>query len=52
MEMVRGPCHPGVPLTAADAVPIVFLHGTRSSAGQRSTQLAALRDAFPLAAAR
>ncbi|MFC8128521.1 alpha/beta fold hydrolase [Streptomyces sp. NPDC057302] len=37
-------------MTAADAVPIVFVHGTRFSAGQWSTQLAALRDEFPVVA--
>ncbi|WP_406374968.1 alpha/beta hydrolase [Streptomyces sp. NBC_00647] len=37
-------------MTAADAVPIVLVHGTRFSAGQWSTQLAALRDEFPVAA--
>ncbi|MFF9364981.1 alpha/beta fold hydrolase [Streptomyces griseoluteus] len=37
-------------MTAADAVPIVFVHGTRFSAGQWSVQLAALRDEFPVAA--
>ncbi|MFF0290788.1 alpha/beta fold hydrolase [Streptomyces sp. NPDC005262] len=37
-------------MTAADAVPIVFVHGTRFSAGQWSMQLAALRDEFPVAA--
>ncbi|MEV5314810.1 alpha/beta hydrolase [Streptomyces sp. NPDC052610] len=31
-------------------VPIVFVHGTRFSAGQWSTQLAALRDEFPVVA--
>ncbi|MET7358377.1 alpha/beta hydrolase [Streptomyces sp. NPDC005562] len=35
---------------AADAVPIVFVHGTRFSAGQWSMQLAALREEFPVAA--
>ncbi|MEV6433262.1 alpha/beta fold hydrolase [Streptomyces anulatus] len=35
---------------AADALPMVFVHGTRFSAGQWSTQLAALRDEFPVAA--
>lgn len=35
---------------AADALPVVFVHGTRFSAGQWSTQLAALRDEFPVAA--
>jgi pimeloyl-ACP methyl ester carboxylesterase len=34
----------------ADALPMVFVHGTRFSAGQWSTQLAALRDEFPVAA--
>ncbi|WP_153542273.1 alpha/beta fold hydrolase [Streptomyces sp. RB17] len=37
-------------MTAADAVPIVFVHGTRFSAGQWSMQLAALRDEFPVVA--
>ncbi|PNG19949.1 alpha/beta fold hydrolase [Streptomyces cahuitamycinicus] len=37
-------------MTAADAVPIVFVHGTRFSAGQWSVQLAALRDEFPVVA--
>lgn len=37
-------------MTAVDAVPMVFVHGTRFSAGQWSTQLAALRDEFPVAA--
>lgn len=37
-------------MTAADAPPIVFVHGTRFSAGQWSTQLAALRAEFPVAA--
>lgn len=37
-------------MTAADAPPIVFVHGTRFSAGQWSSQLAALRDDFPVAA--
>ncbi|MGW9499046.1 alpha/beta fold hydrolase [Streptomyces prasinus] len=37
-------------MTTADAVPIVFVHGTRFSAGQWSVQLAALRDEFPVAA--
>ncbi|MGV9247179.1 alpha/beta fold hydrolase [Streptomyces sp. NPDC003710] len=37
-------------MTAADAVPIVFVHGTRFSAGQWSLQLAALRDEFPVVA--
>lgn len=37
-------------MTAADAVPIVLVHGTRFSAGQWSMQLAALRDEFPVAA--
>ncbi|MFJ8981054.1 alpha/beta fold hydrolase [Streptomyces sp. NPDC102282] len=37
-------------MTAVDAVPIVFVHGTRFSAGQWSMQLAALRDEFPVAA--
>ncbi|QEU94478.1 alpha/beta fold hydrolase [Streptomyces kanamyceticus] len=37
-------------MTAADAVPIVFVHGTRFSAGQWSMQIAALRDEFPVVA--
>ncbi|MFF3893279.1 alpha/beta fold hydrolase [Streptomyces sp. NPDC001812] len=37
-------------MTAADAVPMVFVHGTRFSAGQWSVQLAALRDEFPVVA--
>lgn len=37
-------------MTTADAVPIVFVHGTRFSAGQWSMQVAALRDEFPVAA--
>ncbi|MFF0117219.1 alpha/beta fold hydrolase [Streptomyces prasinus] len=37
-------------MTAADAVPLVFVHGTRFSAGQWSVQLAGLRDEFPVAA--
>ena len=37
-------------MTAVDAVPIVFVHGTRFSAGQWSVQLAALRDEFPVLA--
>ncbi|WP_146067017.1 alpha/beta fold hydrolase, partial [Streptomyces sp. B188M101] len=37
-------------MTAAEAPPIVFVHGTRFSAGQWSTQLAALREEFPVAA--
>ncbi|MDT0462185.1 alpha/beta fold hydrolase [Streptomyces gibsoniae] len=37
-------------MTAADAVPMVFVHGTRLSAGQWSMQLAALRDEFPVVA--
>lgn len=37
-------------MAAADAVPIVFVHGTRFSAGQWSMQLAALRDEFPVVA--
>ncbi|MFI0966443.1 alpha/beta fold hydrolase [Streptomyces sp. NPDC021080] len=37
-------------MTAADAVPVVFVHGTRFSAGQWSVQLAALRDEFPVVA--
>ncbi|MFJ9109941.1 alpha/beta fold hydrolase [Streptomyces sp. NPDC102283] len=35
---------------AADALPMVFVHGTRFSAGQWSSQLAALRKEFPVAA--
>ncbi|MEU3948278.1 alpha/beta fold hydrolase [Streptomyces sp. NPDC029526] len=35
---------------AADAVPMVFVHGTRFSAGQWSSQVAALRDEFPVVA--
>ncbi|MFJ9885280.1 alpha/beta fold hydrolase [Streptomyces sp. NPDC091287] len=35
---------------AADALPMVFVHGTRFSAGQWSSQLAALRGEFPVAA--
>ncbi|WP_326752869.1 alpha/beta hydrolase [Streptomyces hirsutus] len=37
-------------MTASDAVPMVFVHGTRFSAGQWSVQLAALRDEFPVTA--
>ncbi|GAA3192289.1 MULTISPECIES: alpha/beta fold hydrolase [Streptomyces] len=37
-------------MTAADAVPIVLVHGTRFSAGQWSMQLAGLGDEFPVAA--
>ncbi|WP_030578116.1 alpha/beta fold hydrolase [Streptomyces anulatus] len=37
-------------MAAADTPPIVFVHGTRFSAGQWSTQLAALRAEFPVAA--
>lgn len=37
-------------MTAAEAVPIVFVHGTRLSAGQWSMQLAALQDEFPVVA--
>ncbi|NSC19948.1 alpha/beta hydrolase [Streptomyces albus subsp. chlorinus] len=37
-------------MTTADAVPLVFVHGTRFSAGQWSTQLAALGDEFPVTA--
>ncbi|MEU6702950.1 alpha/beta fold hydrolase [Streptomyces wuyuanensis] len=37
-------------MTAADARPIVFVHGTRLSAGQWSPQLAALGEEFPVAA--
>lgn len=37
-------------MNQADAPPIVFVHGTRFSAGQWSPQLAALRDEFPVAA--
>ncbi|MFD7326477.1 alpha/beta fold hydrolase [Streptomyces sp. NPDC059875] len=37
-------------MTAADAPPIVFVHGTRFSAGQWSPQLAALQDDFRVAA--
>ncbi|MDQ1019721.1 alpha/beta fold hydrolase [Streptomyces afghaniensis] len=38
-------------MTAVDGTPIVFVHGTRFSAGQWSPQLAALRGEFPVAAA-
>ncbi|WP_411084070.1 alpha/beta fold hydrolase [Streptomyces sp. cmx-18-6] len=37
-------------MTAAGAPPIVFVHGTRFSAGQWSPQLSALRDDFAVAA--
>ncbi|WP_254875222.1 MULTISPECIES: alpha/beta fold hydrolase [unclassified Streptomyces] len=37
-------------MTTADAPPIVFVHGTRFSAGQWSTQLSALREEFPVTA--
>lgn len=37
-------------MTAAGAPPIVFVHGTRFSAGQWSPQLAALHEEFPVAA--
>lgn len=37
-------------MTAADAPPIVFVHGTRLSAGQWSPQLAALQEDFHVAA--
>ncbi|MEU9160755.1 alpha/beta hydrolase [Streptomyces sp. NPDC048424] len=37
-------------MTAADAPPIIFVHGTRLSAGQWSPQLAALREDFRVAA--
>ncbi|MEY7976179.1 alpha/beta fold hydrolase [Streptomyces pilosus] len=37
-------------MTAAGTPPIVFVHGTRFSAGQWSPQLAALREEFPVAA--
>ncbi|MFF8292457.1 alpha/beta fold hydrolase [Streptomyces sp. NPDC016309] len=37
-------------MTPQDAPPIVFVHGTRFSAGQWSPQIAALRDDFPVAA--
>ncbi|MGW7431998.1 alpha/beta fold hydrolase [Streptomyces sp. NPDC054861] len=37
-------------MTAAGAPPIVFVHGTRFSAGQWSPQLAALAEEFPVAA--
>ncbi|MER7111334.1 alpha/beta fold hydrolase [Streptomyces sp. NPDC000229] len=37
-------------MTAADAPPIVFVHGTRFSAAQWSPQVAALTQDFPLAA--
>ncbi|MFJ9550478.1 alpha/beta fold hydrolase [Streptomyces erythrochromogenes] len=37
-------------MTAADAPPIVFVHGTRFSAGQWSPQLAALQADFEVAA--
>jgi pimeloyl-ACP methyl ester carboxylesterase len=37
-------------MTTADSLPIVFVHGTRFSAGQWSAQLAALRGEFEVAA--
>jgi pimeloyl-ACP methyl ester carboxylesterase len=37
-------------MTAADAPPLVFVHGTRFSAGQWSPQITALREDFPVAA--
>ena len=37
-------------MTAADSPPIVFVHGTRFSAGQWSPQLDALQQDFPVAA--
>lgn len=37
-------------MTAAVAPPIVFVHGTRFSAGQWSSQLAALRGEYQVAA--
>ncbi|WP_405435502.1 alpha/beta hydrolase [Streptomyces avidinii] len=37
-------------MTAADAPPIIFVHGTRLSAGQWSSQLAALQEDFRVAA--
>ncbi|MEU8843833.1 alpha/beta hydrolase [Streptomyces roseus] len=37
-------------MSAADATPIVFVHGTRFSAAQWSPQLAALREEFPVTA--
>ncbi|MFI6960862.1 alpha/beta fold hydrolase [Streptomyces sp. NPDC050255] len=37
-------------MTAADAPPIIFVHGTRFSAGQWSSQLAALQADFQVAA--
>lgn len=37
-------------MTAGDSPPIVFVHGTRFSAGQWSPQLAALQKDFPVAA--
>ncbi|MFG2988175.1 alpha/beta fold hydrolase [Streptomyces sp. NPDC048257] len=37
-------------MTAADAPPIIFVHGTRLSAGQWSPQLAALQEDFRVAA--
>ncbi|MEU8773373.1 alpha/beta hydrolase [Streptomyces sp. NPDC048606] len=37
-------------MTAADAPPIIFVHGTRFSAGQWSPQLAALQEDFRVAA--
>ncbi|MEV3993546.1 alpha/beta hydrolase [Streptomyces sp. NPDC049837] len=37
-------------MMSVDVPPIVFVHGTRFSAGQWSAQVAALRDEFPVAA--
>jgi pimeloyl-ACP methyl ester carboxylesterase len=37
-------------MTAQDVTPIVFVHGTRFSAGQWSAQVGALREEFPVAA--
>ena len=37
-------------MTAADAPPIIFVHGTRFSAGQWSPQIAALQEDFRVAA--
>ncbi|QGV77097.1 alpha/beta fold hydrolase [Streptomyces ficellus] len=37
-------------MTTADALPMVFVHGTRFSAGQWSPQLAALGEEFPVTA--
>ncbi|MDQ0987718.1 alpha/beta fold hydrolase [Streptomyces sp. V2I9] len=37
-------------MTTTDGVPLVFVHGTRFSAGQWSMQLAALREEFPVGA--